>query len=120
MDITQILLGIIILIGGAISIFVVPYLRAHMTAEQISILTGIAQTVVYAAEKIFGAKMGKDKLAYALELAKKLLSSKGLSFDEDVIRAAIEAQVQQLGIEKTSAETAVVTVAVPQVEAAAQ
>jgi hypothetical protein len=30
----------------------------------LSILAGIAQTVVYAAEKIFGAKMGKDKLEY--------------------------------------------------------
>jgi hypothetical protein len=36
-------------------------------------LAGIAQTVVFAAEKIFGAKMGEDKLAYALNLAKKLL-----------------------------------------------
>jgi len=42
MNITQILLGIIILIGGAVSLFVVPYLKSHMTAEQIGILTGIA------------------------------------------------------------------------------
>lgn len=104
MNITQILLGIIILIGGAVSLFVVPYLKAHMTAEQISILAGIAQTVVYAAEKIFGAKMGEDKLAYAMNLAKKLLEKKGLSFDEDVIRAAIEAQVQQLGFDKAAVE----------------
>lgn len=104
MNITQILLGIIILIGGAISLFVVPYLRAHMTAEQIAILTGIAQTVVYAAEKIFGAKMGEDKLAYAMSLAKKLLEKKNLSFDEDVVRAAIEAQVQQLGFDKAAVE----------------
>ena len=104
MNITQILLGIIILIGGAVSIFVVPYLKAHMTAEQITILTGIAQTVVYAAEKIFGAKMGEDKLKYAMNLAKSLLESKGLTFDEDVIRAAIEAQVEQLGFDKKAAE----------------
>jgi len=52
-------------------------------------LSGIAQTVVFAAEKIFGAKMGKDKLEYAMALAKNLLSAKGLTFDEDVIRAAI-------------------------------
>ena len=109
MNITQILLGIIILIGGAVSLFVVPYLKAHMTAEQISILTGIAQTVVYAAEKIFGAKMGADKLAYALKVAKELLIKKGLSFDEDVIRAAIEAQVQQLGFEKAAVEKPEVT-----------
>ena len=114
MNITQILLGVIVLIGAALSLFVLPYIKTHMTSEQIAILTGIAQTVVYAAEKIFGAKMGTDKLAYALNLAKALLSKKGLSFDEDVIRAAIEAQVQQLSLEKTTAETPAVTVSVPQ------
>ena len=104
MNITQILLGIIILIGGAVSLFVVPYLKAHMTAEQISILAGIAQTVVYAAEKIFGAKMGTDKLAYAMNLAKTLLGKKGLTFDDEVIRAAIEAQVQQLSLDTKAVE----------------
>lgn len=99
MDITQILLGIIILLGGLISVFVIPYVKTHVSVEQLTLLSGIAQTVVYAAEKIFGAKMGKDKLAYALDLAKKLLASKKLSFDEDVIRAAIESQVQQLSID---------------------
>lgn len=104
MNVTQILVGIVILIGAAIGLFVIPYLRTHMTAEQIGILTGVAQTVVYAAEKIFGAKMGADKLAYALNLAKNLLAKKGLTFDEDVVRAAIEAQVQQLGLDKAAVE----------------
>jgi len=57
--------------------------------------------------------MGADKLAYALKVAKDLLAKKKLSFDEDVIRAAIEAQVQQLSLEKTTAETPAVTVTVP-------
>lgn len=60
--------------------------------------------------------MGKDKLAYALNLAQKLLASKGLSFDEDVIRAAIESQVQQLSIEKSTAETPLVTLTAPAAE----
>ena len=114
MNITQIILGLIFILGGVIGIFVIPYLKTHMTSEQITILTGIAQTVVYAAEKIFGAKMGADKLAYALKVAKDLLAKKGLSFDEDVVRAAIEAQVQQLTIEKTTAETPAVTLSVPE------
>ena len=67
-------------------------------------LAGIAQTVVFAAEKIFGAKMGNDKLKYALNLAKKLLEKKGLTFDEDEIRAAIEAQVEQLDLEQQAVE----------------
>jgi hypothetical protein len=50
--------------------------------------------------------MGPDKLAYALNLAKKLLETKGLSFDEEVIRAAIEAQVQQLELDQKAVEGA--------------
>jgi hypothetical protein len=104
MNITQILLGLILILGGIATLVVWPYIKAHVSSEQLSMLVGIAQTVVYAAEKIFGAKMGKDKLAYALELAKKLLAKKGLTFDEDVIRAAIEAQVEQLTIQTATTE----------------
>lgn len=104
MNITTILLGIILILGGLATLIVWPYIKTHVSAEQLSMLAGIAQTVVFAAEKIFGAKMGEDKLAYALNLAKKLLEKKGLTFDEDTIRAAIEAQVEQLDLEQKAAE----------------
>lgn len=104
MNITQILLGLILILGGIVTLVVWPYIKTHVSAEQLSILAGIAQTVVFAAEKIFGAKMGADKLRYALDLAKKLLEKKGLTFDEDVIRAAIEAQVQQLNLDQKAVE----------------
>ena len=104
MDVTQILLGIILILGGLVTLIVWPYIKTHVSAEQLSMLAGIAQTVVFAAEKIFGAKMGADKLAYALNLAKKLLEKKGLTFDDEVIRAAIEAQVQQLNLDQKAVE----------------
>ena len=104
MNITQILLGLILILGGVFTLIVWPYIKTHVSAEQLSLLAGIAQTVVFAAEKIFGAKMGADKLAYALNLAKKLLEKKGLTFDEDEIRAAIEAQVEQLDLEQQAVE----------------
>jgi len=44
--------------------------------------------------------MGEDKLSYALKLAQKLLSKKHLTFDEDVVRAAIEEQVKQLKLKE--------------------
>ena len=106
MNITQILLGLILILGGVFTLIVWPYIRAHVSSEQLSMLAGIAQTVVFAAEKIFGAKMGEDKLAYALNLAKKLLEKKGLTFEEDVIRAAIEAQVEQLNLDQKAVEGA--------------
>lgn len=104
MNITQILLGLILILGGVFTLIAWPYIKTHVSAEQLSMLAGIAQTVVFAAEKIFGAKMGEDKLAYALNLAKKLLEKKGLTFDEETIRAAIEAQVKQLDIEQQAVE----------------
>ena len=104
MNITWILLGVIILAFGAFGAFVLPWIRTHVTTEQLTILHGIANTVVFAAEQIFGAKMGEDKLKYALSLAKKLLTTKGLTFDEDVVRAAIEAQVQQLTLNQKATE----------------
>lgn len=104
MNITQVLLGLIFILGFVVVTIVWPYIRTHVSAEQLAILSGIAQTVVFAAEKIFGAKMGDDKLAYALKLARELLEKKGLFFDEDVIRAAIEAQVKQLDIEQQAVE----------------
>ena len=104
MNITQILLGLILILGGIFTLVVWPYIKANVSAQQLSMLMGIAQTVVFAAEKIFGAKMGADKLAYALNLAKKLLEKKGLTFDEEVIRAAIEAQVKQLDLDQQAVE----------------
>ena len=62
-------------------------------------LFNIAQTAVYAAEKIFGAKMGDDKLAYAIGVIKRWLEKKKIYFDEEQIRAAIEEQVKNLDIE---------------------
>ena len=107
MNITQILLGVILVLGGVFTLVAWPYIKTHVSAEQLSILYGIAQTVVFAAEKIFGAKMGEDKLAYALRLAKKLLEKKGLTFDEEEIRAAIEAQVKQLDLDQKAVEDTV-------------
>lgn len=104
MDITQSLVGVVLILGFVAAFIAWPYIKTHVSATQLSMLAGIAQTVVFAAEKIFGAKMGEDKLAYALNLAKKLLEKKGLTFDEDVVRAAIEAQVEQLDLEQKSVE----------------
>ena len=104
MNITQILLGLVLVLGGIFAFIIWPYIKAHVSSEQLAILAGIAQTGVFAAEKIFGAKMGADKLAYALNIAKRLLEKKGLTFDEEIIRAAIEAQVQQLNLDQKAVE----------------
>ena len=105
MDITQILLGLILILGGIFVLIAWPYIKNNVSAQQLSMLYGIAKTAVYAAEKIFGAKMGDDKLAYALGVVKRWLAAKNITFDEDIIRAAIEQQVKQLDMEDIFEDT---------------
>ena len=104
MDITYIVIGVILILGGLAGLIVWPYIKAHVSKDQLSMLAGIAQTAVFAAEKIFGAKMGEDKLAYAIKVVKAWVEKKGLTFDEELIRAAIEAQVQQLSFDQKALE----------------
>lgn len=99
MDITYALVGLILILFFVAGKVVWPYIQAHTTAEQLNVLTIAAQTAVFAAEKMLGPKMGKDKLAYAIERVKELLAPHNVTFNEEVIRAAIEAQVKQLDIE---------------------
>ena len=98
-DITTILIGFILIVSGFIGFYAVKWLKAHVSVEQLNMITGCAQTVVYAAEKIFGAKMGPDKKAYAVAQLKKWLESKHITFDEEAVNAVIEAEVQKLDIQ---------------------
>ena len=98
-DITYIILGVILILGGLITGFGIPFIRSKLNVEQMTALKTAACIAVYAAEQIFGAKMGTDKLAYAINLVKSLLAKKNLSFDEDAVRAAIEAQVKEMNID---------------------
>ena len=98
-DITYIIIGVILIIFGVIARFVIPFLRTKMSVDQMATLKQVVNIAVYAAEQILGPKMGKDKKAFALEYAKKLLSKFNLTFDEAAIDAAIEAQVKELKIE---------------------
>lgn len=98
-DITYILLGLILIVCGVIAHFAIPFFRSKMSVEQIATLKQVVNIAVYAAEQILGPKMGKDKKAFALDYAKKLLSKFNLTFDEAAIDAAIEAQVKELKIE---------------------
>ena len=97
-NITWILVGLILIIGGALTAFGIPFLRSKLSVEQINTLKQVANIAVYAAEQLFGAKLGKDKKAYALEYAKKLLAKFNLTFDEEAVDAAIESQVKELNI----------------------
>ena len=98
-DITYIVLGVILIATGAFVAFGRPLLQSKLSTEQLATLRQVVNIAVYAAEQLFGAKVGKDKKAYALEYAKQLLAKFHLTFNEETIDAAIEAQVKELKIE---------------------
>lgn len=95
-DVTTIILGLILVCAGLVTAFGIPFIKSKLNAEQLATLKSIVNIAVFAAEQILGPKMGTDKKAYALDYAKKLLAKLGLTFDEEAIDAAIEAQVKEL------------------------
>jgi LL-H family phage holin len=97
-NITYILVGLILIIGGALAGFGLPFLKSKLSVDQINTLKQIVNIAVYAAEQLLGPKMGADKKKFALEYAKKLLAKYNLTFDDDAVDAAIEAQVKELKI----------------------
>ncbi len=105
-DVTYIVMGIILIIFGAIAAFGIPFLRTKLSADQIATLKQIVRIAVYAAEQLFGAKMGQDKKAFALNYAKQLLEKLHLTFDTEAVDAAIEAQVKELNIDIKKEEPA--------------
>ena len=85
-DLTPIFQAIIALLAAIITYKVVPWLKSRMTESQYRQLKTAADIAVYAAEQLYGAGQGEEKLAYALGL----LESQGFTLDAGMLRAAIE------------------------------
>ena len=97
-DVTPILVGLILIIFGVIARFGIPFINSKLSTEQLNTLQQVVRIAVYAADQLFGAKMGTDKKAFALDYAEKLLAKLHLSFEKEAVSAAIEAQVKELKI----------------------
>ena len=51
--------------AGVVSLYLVPWRRSKLTNEQLAKAKSWVQIAVYAAEKLYGAGNGDQKLAYA-------------------------------------------------------
>lgn len=103
-DITWVLLGIIVLLFGGYAAVVRPWLLSKMSSDQLAQLTYIAKVAVQAAEQIVTIVTGKDKKTFAMEQVKALLAKLHLTFDDEAISSAIEAQVYEMNKEKKAGE----------------
>lgn len=102
-DITPIVNVVIALVGVVITTILIPYIKGRITAAQSERVAAIIRTLVAAAEQIYGAGTGADKLAYVASM----LGKYGIKVDAadvtDTVRAQIEAAV--LEMERGAAET---------------
>lgn len=84
-DLTPIIEAILLLLASLITYKVIPWIKARTTAEQQTMLRATVRTLVYAAEQIYGAGKGEEKLDY---VAAQLVA-KGFTVDRAEIEAAV-------------------------------
>lgn len=85
-DLTDIIQAVIALIVALITYKVIPWIKARTTESQQAVLMATVRTLVYAAEQLYGAGKGDEKLAYV----KQKLEEKGFEVDIDAIEAAVK------------------------------
>lgn len=84
-DLTPILQAVIALIGALITWKVIPWIQARTTKEQRANIQAVINTLVFAAEQLYGAGEGAKKLDYVCERLKE----KGYKVDRAEIEAAV-------------------------------
>ncbi len=84
-DLTPIFQALIALLASIITLKLVPWIKSKTTEKQQDLLRAAVSVAVYAAEQLYGAGNGKEKLLYV----KGKLAEKGYKVDIDEIEAAV-------------------------------
>ena len=84
-DLTPIFQAFIGFLAALITHKLIPWIQARTTAQQQEMLRAAVSVAVFAAEQLYGAGAGKDKLMYV----KGQLAKKGYKIDVDEIEAAV-------------------------------
>ena len=106
-DVTPYLVGLLSLITLFISSWLIPMIKSKTTLGQQETIQAVVNTVVYAAEQLFGSRQGKEKLAYATEYALSRLNKYGIKLDAEAIRPYIEGAVKALNLKIDSSAASI-------------
>lgn len=91
-DLTPLFQAVIAILATLVTNKLVPWIQARTTAQQQEMLRAAVSVAVYAAEQLYGAGNGKEKLMYV----KSQLAKKGYRIDVDEIEATVrELTIQQ-------------------------
>lgn len=99
-DITQIVVAVIGLLGLVVTSVLVPLIRTKINAEQWDTIYNYAVAAVQAAEIIIGAGKGEEKFAWAKQYIEAQCKAHGIKIDMDTVQVAIENAWKQLGLDK--------------------
>ena len=91
-DLTPIFQAIIALLAALITYKLIPWIRSKTTKQQQENLYAAARIAVYAAEQLFGAGQGEEKLDYAIAALKRA----GYDIDKQLVRETIEEIVNSM------------------------
>ena len=84
-DLTPIFQAIITLLAAVITYKLIPWIKSKTTKNQQAVMLATVKTLVFAAEQLYGAGAGADKLAYV----KAELEKRGFTVDVATIEAAV-------------------------------
>ena len=112
-DITQIIVSAIGLIGLILTGIVIPSLRSWLkskfTAEQWDTICNYAVAAVQAAEILFNAQgKGEEKLEWVSKYIEAQCAAHGIKIDMDTVRIAIENAWKDLGLDHSTEQEKVV------------
>lgn len=100
-DITQIVVAIIGLLGIIITSVIVPLIKSKLTNSQWETILNYALAGVQAAEILFNAQgQGEEKLRWVSEYITEQCAAHGIKIDMDTVRVAIENAWKTLGLDK--------------------
>ena len=84
-DLTPIIQAIIALLASIVTYKLIPWLKARTTAEQQSMMRAAVKTLVFAAEQIYGAGQGAEKLDFVI----RQLENQGFTANRLEVEAAV-------------------------------
>lgn len=84
-NLTDIINAVLALVAALITAFVIPWIKANTSLTQQDRMRDVCSILVFAAEQMYGAGRGEEKLAYV----KKKLQERGYTVDIDMIEATV-------------------------------
>lgn len=91
-NLTPVVQAVITLLAALVTYRLVPWIKARTTEQKQANLSALASTLVFAAEQLYGANRGQEKLAYVTSI----LREHGYDVDSQEVLATVEAAVNQM------------------------